>query len=187
MIARERVARASIGTVSGLFISQVRQHPERIALEDWGSSRSGPPEPVRRFSYRQLEQRMLRLAGALAARGVQRGDRVALLSENRAEYLEVFLAAGCLGASVACQNWRLSAAELSHCLGLVEPRLLLVSPRYAEHVPANAPTAITFGAAYEAMLEQAVATSVAALEREPADGEAPLLILCTSGTTGLPK
>jgi acyl-CoA synthetase (AMP-forming)/AMP-acid ligase II len=141
MVARERVARASISTVSGLFLSQVRQHPERIALEDWGSSKAGPPVPLRRFSYRQLEQRMLRLAGALAARGVSRGDRVALLSENRAEYLEVFLAAGCLGASVACQNWRLSATELAHCLRLVEPRLFFDSPRHAERLHADAPRA----------------------------------------------
>src|ERR1041384_4228117 len=102
MVARERVARASVSTVSGLFLSQVRQHPDRIAVEDWGSSKasgektaseSAGAEPVRRFSYRQLEQRMRRLAAALAASGVSRGDRVALLSENRAEYLEVFLAA----------------------------------------------------------------------------------------------
>ncbi len=187
MVARERVARASISTVTGLFISQARQHPERIALEDWGSSRGGAPEPPRRYSYRELEQRMLRLAAALAARGVSRGDRVALLSENRAEYLEVFLAAGCLGASVACQNWRLSPLELSHCLRLVEPRLSFVSPRHAERMPADAPEAITFGPAYEALLEQAAPASLAALEAQPADAEAALLILYTSGTTGLPK
>ncbi|MEY2934749.1 MAG: hypothetical protein RL033_5498 [Pseudomonadota bacterium] len=187
MVARERVARASISTVSGLFLSQVRQHPERIALEDWGSSKAGPPEPLRRFSYRQLEQRMLRLAGALAARGVARGDRVALLSENRSEYLEIFLAAGCLGASVACQNWRLSPTELEHCLRLVEPRLIFVSPRHHDRLPATAPQAITLGPGYEALLEQAVPAQLSAVDQDAIDAEAALLILYTSGTTGLPK
>jgi acyl-CoA synthetase (AMP-forming)/AMP-acid ligase II len=52
----------------------------------------------------------------LAARGVRHGDRIALLSENRLEVLELFLAAARLGAIVACQNWRLAAPELAHCL-----------------------------------------------------------------------
>ena len=57
------------------------------------------------------------------------GDRVALLSENRAEFLELFLAAARLGAIVACQNWRLAPPELAHCLRLVEPAVAVVSPR----------------------------------------------------------
>ena len=187
MVARERVARASISTVSGLFLSQARLHPERIAIEDWGSSKAGLAEPIRRFSYRQLEQRMRRLATALARNGVSRGDRVALLSENRAEYLEVFLAASSLGASVACQNWRLSSTELSHCIRLVEPRLMLVSPRYADGLPANAPQRWVFGAEYEALLEQAAPEGSRALEQDDVQAEDALLILYTSGTTGLPK
>lgn len=187
MVARERVARASISTVSGLFLSQVRLHPDRVAIEDWGSTKVGAAEPIRRFSYRQLEQRMRRLARALAQSGVSRGDRVALLSENRAEYLEVFLAASSLGASVACQNCRLSLEELSHCIGLVEPRLVLVSPRYAESLPHTLPQRWVFGAKYEALLETAAPESDRALALDDVQAEDALLILYTSGTLGLPK
>ncbi|HEU4584057.1 MAG TPA: class I adenylate-forming enzyme family protein [Polyangiaceae bacterium] len=195
MLARELVACASISTVSGLFRSQARLHPDRVALEDWGSSRASSAAtagaaPIRRFSYRELDERVRRLALALSGRGVARGDRIALLSENRAEYLEVFLAAAQLGASVACQNWRLSPAELSHCIRLVEPKLLLVSPRHAQRVPANAPECWVFGDEYEALL----ASSGAEGSRAPEDdkgtqvsAEDALLILYTSGTTGLPK
>lgn len=183
MVARERVARASISTVFGLFVAQARQHPDRIAVEDWGSSKGASVEPLCRRSYRELEHRVRKLAGAFAAQGVARGDRVALLSENRAEYLEVFLAAALLGASVACQNWRLSPNELSHCIRLVEPRLVLVSPRHAERLPANAPQRLVFGAEYEHLLER----SPLALDSDHVDAEDPLLILYTSGTTGLPK
>jgi len=197
MLARDSVARASISTVSGLFRSQARQHPDRIAVEDWGSSKAAAgPESIRRFSYRQLEERVRRLALALSSNGVARGDRVALLSENRAEYLEVFLAAARLGASVACQNWRLSPTELAHCLRLVEPKLLLVSQRHAERVPSNAPQCRVpecwvFGAEYEALLERAAPEASRAQENGDGGAEVsaedPLLILYTSGTTGLPK
>ena len=191
MLARELVARASISTVSGLFRSQARQHPDRIAVEDWGSSKAGPSsEPIRRLSYRQLDERVRRLAIALSSSGVARGDRVALLSENRAEYLEVFLAAARLGASVACQNWRLSPSELSHCIRLVEPKLLLASQRHAERLPPNAPQRWVFGAEYEALLERSTPDGSRALEDDEGpevSAEDALLILYTSGTTGLPK
>ncbi len=187
----DRVARASASTVSGLFGARVRQHPDRVAVEDLGSTASGAMESARRLTYRELDERVGRLAAALATAGVARADRVALLSENRAEYLEVFLAAARLGASVACQNWRLTPTELAHCIGLVEPRLVLVSQRHAERLsgiagrgaPAGAPRSLMFGAEYEAFLSAASPSA----EAEDVDPEDPLLILYTSGTTGLPK
>ena len=63
---------------------------------------------------------------------VEPGDRVAILSENRAEYVEALMACARGGFILCCQNWRLAEAELAHCLGLVAPRATLASPRYAE-------------------------------------------------------
>ena len=180
------VAAAARSTVSGLFVQQARLYPQRIAVEDG----------ERRFSYAELERRSARLAGVLAARGVGTGDRVAILSENRIEYLEIFLAAGRLGAIVACQNWRLARPELAHCLALVQPKLVLASAHHAGALDGigeraaqaspgalELPAPVVFGPGYEALLAGAtVHDEVAAL-----DPEAPLLILYTSGTTGLPK
>jgi fatty-acyl-CoA synthase len=120
------VARASLSTVGSLFRARVRELPERVAIE---AAAGGA-----RLSYRELDARVARLAGALAAFGVQRGDRVGLLSENRPEFLEVVLAASRIGASVACQNWRLTAAELAHCIQLVSPRVVIVSERFSERI-----------------------------------------------------
>ena len=64
--------------------------------------------------------------------GLQRGDRVALLSRNRPEYFEIELAAANLGVITACLNWRLSPRELTYCVELVSPRLLVVEPDLAE-------------------------------------------------------
>ena len=171
------VRRASSSTVASLFDARVRVHPDRVALED--ASRS--------LTYGEVAQRTRRLAGFLAARGVGRGDRIAVLSENRLEYLELFLAAARLGAIVACQNWRLAPAELAHCLALVEPLLIFASPRHADRLGAGAP--IVFGDDYESIVADAAADegALAPAVRPEVQPEDPLLILYTSGTTGLPK
>ena len=169
------VRRAAGSTVASLVAGQARLHPDAPAVEDG----------ARRLSYGELDRRARRLAGLLAARGVGRGDRVAILSENRAESLELFLAAARLGAIVACQNGRLAAPELGHCLGLVEPAAVLVSPRHAATLAAlerPGPPAIVFGDGYEAVIM--AAREAPEVQIGP---EAPLLILYTSGTTGLPK
>ena len=168
------VRRSASSTVASLFAARARIHPERIALDDG----------ARRSTYAELDRRVKRLAGALVARGVRRGSRVAILSENRAEYLEIFLAAARLGAIVACQNWRLAPRELAHCLGLVEAACVFVSPRHADKLAdhAGAPT-LVLGPAYERAIEDAEGAPL----EEALDAEDPLLILYTSGTTGLPK
>jgi acyl-CoA synthetase (AMP-forming)/AMP-acid ligase II len=184
------VAQASRSTVHGLFQARVRESPGRVAIESGsisaadaaaaGQQRAGAPA---RLSYAELGERVARLASALAAEGVRRGDRLALLSENRPEFLEVVLAAGRLGASVACQNWRLTSTELNHCINLVTPKVVLVSPRFAERIGSEVQRRVMLGAEYETLL----AGASAELPPEGAEPEDPLLILYTSGTTGLPK
>ena len=88
----------------------------------------------RRLSYRELLDRVDRVGAMLALHGLTRGDRVALLSRNRPEYLEVELAGGNLGVITACLNWRLSPRELSYCIDLVSPKLLIVEPDLAANV-----------------------------------------------------
>lgn len=170
------IRRASIATVGGLLREQVRIRGEAVALED------GP----RRWTYAAFNVRVNRLAHALAALGVGRGDRVAVLSENRAEYVELEFAAAKLGAIVAAQNWRLAGDELEYCIRLTEPEVLVVSPRFVDAAAAidhGAGTVVTIGEDYEARL-------AAAPETEPEDVAEPedgLVILYTSGTTGRPK
>ncbi len=162
--------------LGGLFRFQAQYAGGRIAIEN----------AERSYSYAELNERVNRLANALAAMGVVHGDRVGILSENRVEYIELQLAAAKIGAIVAAQNWRLAAAELEHCIRLVGPHTILVSPRFSdqlEALPHGADNVVCFGDEYESLLASAVAT-------EPPDVAAPedgLIILYTSGTTGLPK
>lgn len=169
------VRRSAASTVAGLFLEHARRTPNTVALDDGAIRRT----------YGELAERTTRLAGLMRSRGVETGDRVAILSENRLEYIELFLAAARLGAVVACQNWRLAKPELRHCLELVEPTLTLVSPRHATALNSLnlVGEPIEFGAPYEALLE----TTDPMTEVAELDPELPFLILYTSGTTGLPK
>lgn len=162
-------------TVTGLFRAQVSAHADRVAIRS----------DDRALTYRQLGRRVERLAAGLAARGIRRGDRLAVLSENRIEFAEVQLAAAHLGAIAACQNWRQADPELEHCLRLVQSSALFVSARHApaaERIAHGCPWTVCFGPEYEALID-------AAAQDMPAAGEAEdgLIILYTSGTTGLPK
>ncbi|MEK8051037.1 AMP-binding protein [Ideonella sp. DXS22W] len=176
-------ARAAQLSLYGLFQQQVARHPQRVALS-FGDQH---------FSYRQLAVRVQALARQLLAMGLRRGDRIALLSENRSEYVEFELAAARLGLILACQNWRQSDEELTHCIRLVTPALLVHSGRQAAAIARldhGVGRVLDLDAGgYEAWLAAAEARAGlddAALDPD-LDPECGLVILYTSGTTGLPK
>ena len=190
------VAAASRATVDGVFRTGVRTWPERVAVQEGGRS----------LTYRQLDRLVDGIAGWLVRCGVGRGDRVAVLSENSTSYVALMLAAARTGAILACQNWRLTARELRHCISLVEPKMVLVSDRFATlldeveggsahaGVGADASGAGSgpgIGGAERYRLDGPLvarwAESAPPAGPSGVDAEDLLLVLYTSGTTGLPK
>lgn len=169
------IAAAASSTVSGLFQNRVKTHPDREAITDERVS----------WTYAELSERVGRLATVFQSHAVKRGDRIAILSENRAEYLEIFIAAARIGAIVACQNTRLADPELQHCLKLADPTLVIASPEHEASIARLLPESfsIVFGADYETR----IANVHNMVSMESADTEDALLLLYTSGTTGLPK
>ena len=170
------VHRAASWTVGDVIGAQARRVPDRIAVDDGRRS----------LSYRELDERACRLANCLRGLGVGHGSRIAILSENRAEYIEATLAAARIGAIVCALNWRLARPELAHCVDLVEPEAVLVSPRFEAAYAGlgrAGPKPIVLGEDYEERLAMADSNPPAAIV-DPEDG---LLILYTSGTTGMPK
>jgi fatty-acyl-CoA synthase len=173
--AADAIRAAGHATLGELFRHRARAHRDRVAVTDGERS----------LSYGELDARTDRLAGALLARGATQGDRVALLARNCTEYLEVELACAKIGAITAALNWRLGDRELAHCINLVEPRLLLYQEDFSASIgrlDIAVAERVTLGEAYERMLAGAVAAPQARV-----DPEAGLVILYTSGTTGLPK
>lgn len=169
-------AAGAFSTVGEMFRACARVHAGSIAIE----------YRDQRISYGELLGRVERASAMLADQGLGRGDRIALLSRNRLEYFEIELAAANLGVITACLNWRLSSRELAYCVELVSPKLLIVEPDLAASLTSPAKPdwrVIEFGSHYERLLATYDGRSNPPLA-EPEDG---LVILYTSGTTGLPK
>lgn len=158
---------------------RARKTPHRTALTHQG----------RTITYAVLHARVLRLAHALRARGVRRGDRVAYLGPNHPAFLETFFAAGALGAVFVPLNTRLAAPEIAYQVADAGARTLIHSPAYTPVVAelrqaaGHVDLAVEVGAEYEALVEGSV--------EEPLDeavgGDDVCLLMYTSGTTGRPK
>jgi len=159
-----------------------------------------PEKPAINFEgetlgYAALNARIVATARALkAVFGVGRGDRVAILSLNRPDYLVLLYACARLRAMLVPLNWRLAVAEQLFILSDASIKVLVLERAFAEVLPAlegSLPDASIVGldfspargTAFDALLAQARGDG-----RNPhTDLTCPLLIVYTSGTTGRPK
>src|SRR6201996_7944037 len=98
-------------------------------------------------THAELRDRAVRLVSAMAAAGVRRQDRIAVLSRNSIEFGELNAAAQLSGIIMATINFRLSAPEIADALRRVAPSIVFCAE---EFVPAIAdsvtgPTLVTIG------------------------------------------
>jgi long-chain acyl-CoA synthetase len=93
----------------------------------------------RRRTWTEFRERIARLAGVLRAAGIQRGDRVAILSLNRDTYLEYFYATPWAGALVVPLNTRLAAPELTAIINDAGASALVVDETFVPMLPALTP------------------------------------------------
>jgi fatty-acyl-CoA synthase len=147
------------------------------------------------LSYRVFHDRIEAAARVLKAEfGVGRGDRVAILSLNRPDYLVLLYACARLGAMLLPLNWRLAVAEQLFILSDASVKMLVLEQAFAailpgleKSLPATRVIGLDFappqGSAFSTLLAQARGDG-----RHPhIDLTCPLLIVYTSGTTGRPK
>ncbi|MEV6836326.1 long-chain fatty acid--CoA ligase [Streptomyces sp. NPDC051133] len=153
---------------------RARLDPTRIALRQGDRS----------VTYRRLADRVDRLAGALAARGVRHGDRIAHLGWNRPEALELFFAAGRLGALFVPVSPRLAPAEVTRLLRDCAPAALVHD---AEQARAVAETCAGMGLVAGPAEQEAMTGEEARPPGRSVTLDDPAVVLYTSGTTGRPK
>ena len=154
----------------------------------------------RRLGYAELHARSCRLASALAAQGVQCGDRVAALLHNCPQFLEALFACAMLGAVFVPINFRLVAREVGQILDSCTPRLLLAGEGFADllgnlaahpsypalvHWIDDQPPASM--ATPDNPYERWIAAHAALEPTTVVPAQAEQMLLHTSGTTGLPK
>ncbi|MFH9405138.1 long-chain fatty acid--CoA ligase [Streptomyces sp. NPDC017638] len=164
---------------------RARKTPDRVALV----------YEERAWTYRELHERVLRLAHALRGLGTGRGDRVAYLGPNHPVFLETLFAAGALGAVFVPLNTRLAAPELAYNLSDSGSTVLVHGPEQAETARAAAEEA---GVRHRITLARPDDEGALDYERllagaktgpldETVVPDDPCIIMYTSGTTGRPK
>jgi fatty-acyl-CoA synthase len=151
--------------------------PDRLAVVDGD----------RRLTWSELRERSRRLAVALQASGIERGDRVAFLAPNTVELLEAHYGVPAAGAVLVAINTRLTRDEIIHILGHCGARLLVVDHTLAHLVAGVAVERVIVcgaGGEYEEFLAAAGAGEPDDLIESEDD---TISINYTSGTTGRPK
>ena len=153
---------------------------EALALIDAGGNGS-----ERSYTYGDI----FRLSGAVARgllkRGLKRGDRVAILSANRAEFLLTFLGTMQAGLVSVPVNWKLPAETVAYIVGDCDARLVIGDDTRLKLAPDSVPK-ISFDSDFASLLDAQLqeAGSFTPVAMRP---EEPAMFLYTSGSTGRPK
>lgn len=175
-------------TMAEAVSSHARLHPNKLGARD--SRRS--------LTFAQWDARATRLANGLLARGLTKGDRVALLAYNCVEWMEMYAALARAGLVAVPINFRLATPEIAYIVEHSEARAFIVQHDLVDRVepirqgPGTVlPSCwIHFGEevpegwqAFEELIAQASSAPCASVVH-PGD---PCALMYTSGTTGRPK
>jgi long-chain acyl-CoA synthetase len=151
---------------------------EKLAIIDLGG------ESERRVTFAALDRMAKAVARGLRARGYARGERVAILSANRSEYLAAYYGIMRAGLVAVPVNYRFPAATIAFILRDCGARLVFCDPARRAQCPAGLPV-VSFGTegteGFADFLDAGPFEAVTARPDEPA------MFLYTSGSTGTPK
>ena len=139
------------------------------------------------LTYAQLNNLSNYLSQRLNEMGLKAGDRVAVLSEYRLEYIILLGAAMKTGITLVPLNFRLSAGEITYMLENCEPQAIIYEEKYRElieHNQLDIPNRISMRILSHELNKNGSTHAYAA--KALADDH-PLFIIYTSGTTGFPK
>ncbi|HEX5282466.1 MAG TPA: class I adenylate-forming enzyme family protein [Micropepsaceae bacterium] len=150
------------------------QDLDKTAFLDLGGE-MGPRE----FSFREIEEYANGIARALVVRGLSRGDRVAILSANRAEYVAALFGIMRAGFVAVPVNFKFPKDTVEFILADSGAKLVFCDGPRGGAVPAGMPT-VVFGNEHDFL----VPGEFSAVTPEPGE---PAMFLYTSGSTGVPK
>jgi acyl-CoA synthetase (AMP-forming)/AMP-acid ligase II len=174
-----------LGERMHVFKKRARSLRELLAQSAQHGEREYLVEGERRITYAAHLERVAALAAALRERfGIGKGDRVAVLAENRIEWPLAFWATQCLGGITAALNGWWTADEIAYGIADSEPKLLIADKKRLARAGRVDVPVLEAESAFGELLD---AYAGAALPDVPIDEDDPSVILYTSGTTGRPK
>ena len=146
-------------------------------------------------TYAEMQDRVNRLANALQAMGVGKGDKISVMALNSTEYVEIYYAGAKLGAVFVPLNYRAKRDELAYMCNNSETKVLFVGERYLELSEAIKPELKTIeqfvciDSRPEAMpnYDDLLGAHEADEIFTDIDDNDPTIVIYTSGTTALPK
>jgi long-chain acyl-CoA synthetase len=155
------------------------QDLDKVAIVDLG----GEKKP-REFTFAQIDAMANGVVRALAGRGFRRGERVAILSANRAEYLAAYFGIMRAGLVAVPVNFRFPRATIDYIIRDAGAKLVFCDPARRADCPLNLPV-VCFGAdtaeSFDRSLDRGPFEPIVPAPNEPA------MFLYTSGSTGRPK
>ncbi|HEX9021361.1 MAG TPA: AMP-binding protein, partial [Nitrospirota bacterium] len=158
------------------------RHPDSIAI------RMKAVSGYQEYSYRDLIGDVVSVARSLQERGIAKGDRVAVLSENRPEWMITYLAVVSFGAVIVPLDAQLTEAEVALLLANAGVKAVCVSGQTRGKLPrGGAFTVIAYDGGEGVSFEQLMKAHPEAAPAPPPAADDPAAILYTSGTTGDPK
>jgi len=163
--------------------------PDREALVEVGGTNN------KRITYAEMYALVVKLANALQGLGIQKGDKVATMAQNSADFVITYYASAMLGVTFVPLNYRSKDEELTHMLNVSECKAVFVSDRYMDLVERIRPTlttvqhVIAYGAATGSAVSYDDLIANAGDEEiwTEVDDKDATIIIFTSGTTALPK
>ena len=174
-------------TVPQAFHSRMERDPDRTFLLFAG----------RTWSWRQFARAVTTLASGLAARGIVRGDRVAIVARNCDSHPLLLCALARLRAIMVPLNPDFGASELAYVLGNADPKIVVADAGVIETVrealvlAGLAPSLMLTGqdrrGAVPALFDLQETADRGAADPSAAEPDDTLVIIYTSGTTGFPK
>lgn len=144
-----------------------------------------------RFTFKHYEERVNRLANALKALGIVKGDRISVILDNCHQHYEI-LGAAAKGGFVMSPLSTALKQELDHLIGNAQSKAIIIGGNHADKVRPkwkSVEHVICVNGSHEGMhnYEELLAKSPGDDPQEEVSGEDGLLLYYTSGTTGLPK
>jgi fatty-acyl-CoA synthase len=183
--------------------SPIAANPTRIlprVIEEIAATRGDAPALLsahETLSYRALDERANRYARWALAQGLGKGEAVGLIMPNRPEYMTIWLGITKVGGVVSLLNTSLHGASLTHCIGSVAPKHVIVDGKLREDSRdglmqlESQPKIWSHGNDDFARIDRAVETfsdaPLSEAERRGVTIADRALHIYTSGTTGLPK